>query len=279
MDPIDSHYVHGTRPEEQERLSVLNGLLNKASLRQLGLDGGERILDVGSGLGQFSRGMAREVRRGGGAVVGIERDAAQMAEAERQACDAGEADLVEFRVGNAADLPLRDDEWGTFDVVHARFLLEHVRDPAAVVESMVRAARPGGRVVLEDDDHDVLRFHPELPDTRRVWEAYYRSYRQFGRDPFVGRHLVSLLHKAGALPRSNTWLFFGTCTGSPNFEPMVANFVGVLEGARGALRSEGTLSEEEINGGIDALERWSENPAAALWYATCWAEGIRQTNV
>jgi hypothetical protein len=60
---------------------------------------------------------------------------------------------------------------------------------------------------------------------------------------------------------------------------MVANFVGVLEGAREALRSEGTLSEEEINGGIDALERWSENPAAALWYATCWAEGIRQTNV
>ena len=36
------------------------------------------------------------------------------------------------------------DEWGTFDLVHARFLLEHVSDPLAVVRSMARAVRPGG---------------------------------------------------------------------------------------------------------------------------------------
>ena len=140
---------------------------------------------------------------------------------------------------------------------------------------MVRAARPGGRIVLEDDDHDVLRLYPELPDTRRVWEAYFRSYERFGRDPFVGRHLVALLHEAGALPGRNTWLFFGTCAGSANFAPMVANFAGVLDGAREAILSVGTLTEPEIDEGIDALKRWSEHPAAALWYATCWAEGTR----
>ena len=275
MDPTDSHYVHGTEPEEQQRLSVLNALLNGASLRQIGLEGGERILDVGSGLGQFSRVMAREVRDGGGTVVGIERDATQLAEAERQAREDGEDGLVEFRVGQAVDLPLKNEEWGTFDVVHARFLLEHVRDPAAAVRSMVRAVRPGGRIVLEDDDHDVLRLYPELPDTRRVWEAYFRSYERFGRDPFVGRHLVALLHEAGASPSRNTWLFFGTCAGSVNFAPMVANFVGVLDGAREAILSVGTLTDPEIDGGIDALKLWSEHPAAALWYATCWAEGTR----
>jgi len=273
VDPSEPHYVHGTTPDEQRRLSRLNDLLNDASLRQMGLEGGSRILDVGSGLGQLSRAMARRVRTGGGRVVGIERDETQMAEARRQARESGEQDLVEFRVGDAVDLPLDDREWGTFDVVHARFLLEHVADPPSVVRSMVRAARPGGRIVLEDDDHDVLRFHPELPETLRVWEAYVRSYRRFGRDPFVGRRLCALLHDAGASPTRNTWLFFGSCAGSPDFEAMIANFLGVLGGARAAIREE--IPDAEIDRGIEALRGWAERPAAALWYATCWAGGVR----
>jgi ubiquinone/menaquinone biosynthesis C-methylase UbiE len=274
MDPSDAHYIHGTRPEEQRRLSVLNRLLNEASLRQMRVRSGEKILDVGSGLGQLTRELARAAGPAG-RVIGIERDPEQMDEALRQAKADGEEGLVELRVGDAVDLPLADDEWGTFDVVHARFLLEHVPDPLAVVGAMIRAARPGGRIVLEDDDHDVLRFFPELPETRRLWEAYFRTYAKFGRDPYVGRRLVAMLHEAGATPSGNTWLFFGSCAGSPNFDPMVANFLGVLEGARESVLAAGELTDPEIEAGIEALRSWSERPDAALWYATCWAEARR----
>lgn len=274
MKPEDAHYIHGTRPEEQQRLSVLNRLLNEASLRQMRVQAGERILDVGSGLGQLTRALARAAGPAGH-VVGIERDPEQMDEALRQAGAAGEDGLVDFRVGDAVKLPLDDDQWGTFDIVHARFLLEHVPDPPAVVGAMVRAARPGGRIVLEDDDHDVLRFFPELPETRRLWEAYFRTYAKFGRDPYVGRRLVAMLHQAGATPSGNTWLFFGSCAGSPNFDAMVANFVGVLEGARESVLAGGELPDSEIESGITALKSWSERPEAALWYATCWAEARR----
>ena len=274
MKPEDAHYIHGTRPEEQQRLSVLNRLLNEASLRQMRVRPGERILDVGSGLGQLTRALARAAGPAGH-VVGVERDPEQMHEALRQAGAAGEDGLVDFRVGGAVDLPLDDDQWGTFDIVHARFLLEHVPDPPAVVGAMVRAARPGGRIVLEDDDHDVLRFFPELPETRRLWEAYFRTYAKFGRDPYVGRRLVAMLHQAGATPSGNTWLFFGSCAGSPNFDAMVANFVGVLEGARESVLAGGELPDSEIESGITALKSWSKRPEAALWYATCWAEAHR----
>src|SRR5688572_30181111 len=100
-----SEYIHGTAPEEQARLSVLNDLLNVGSLRELHLQGGERILDIGSGLGQLSRAMARV---SGVRVVGVERSADQIAEAERQAAQAGEVTLAEFRRGDALHLPLRD---------------------------------------------------------------------------------------------------------------------------------------------------------------------------
>src|SRR5207245_212960 len=119
-----SRYLHGTEPLEQRRLSRLNELINRASLRELALRGGERILEVGSGLGQFARAMARAAGPAGH-VLGVERSRRQIAGAARTARAAGEAGLAEWRRGDALDLPLRRGEWGRVDVAHARFLLEH----------------------------------------------------------------------------------------------------------------------------------------------------------
>ena len=59
----ESTYIHGTAPEEQRRLSLLNDvLLNPASLHEIGLRGDERVIDFGSGLGQFTRAMGRAAR-------------------------------------------------------------------------------------------------------------------------------------------------------------------------------------------------------------------------
>src|SRR5947209_354953 len=109
-----SRYVHGTQPQEQSRLSRLNELLNQASLRELSLSGGERILDVGCGLAQLTRAMARAAGAGG-YTLGIERSPDQLAEARRQAAAAGEQDLIELRRAEAPALPLDDAEWSTFD--------------------------------------------------------------------------------------------------------------------------------------------------------------------
>src|SRR5437764_5065861 len=43
-------------------LSAMNETINDSFLRELDLKGGECILDVGSGLGQFSRAMARAAK-------------------------------------------------------------------------------------------------------------------------------------------------------------------------------------------------------------------------
>src|SRR5262249_12832699 len=109
----NADYLHGTEPDEQRRLSTLNDLINEASLQEARIHPGERILDVGSGLGQLTRLMAKAA---GPVVVGIERSAEQLGEARRQAAAADQERLVEFRQGDATALALRDDEWGKFDV-------------------------------------------------------------------------------------------------------------------------------------------------------------------
>jgi|SRR5262245_4487210 len=265
-------YVHGSEAREQARLSRLNALINGASLREIALRGGERVLDVGSGLGQLTRAMARDVGPEG-RVLGIERDPAQLAEARRQAQEAGEGALVEWRHGDATAFPLSPAEWGTFDIAHTRFLLEHVPDPLIVVRAMVRALRPGGRIVLADDDHDLLRLWPEPSHVMDAWRAYIETYRAAGNDPFVGRRLVSLIREAGALPRRNTFLFFGSCAGHPDFEPLVANLARILEGARDAIVKSGLMSGEDVDRAVGSFEAWGGRLDAALWYPICWAEG------
>ena len=269
-----AEYIHGTSPTEQGRLSLLNSLLNESCVRELSLQGTERIVDFGCGLGQFTRLMAQKVRSQG-SVVGIERDSEQLAEALRQARQADEQDLVEFRQGDVHSPPLEKDEWETFDLAHARFLLEHLADPLPVVQSMVRTLRPGGRIVLADDDHDLLRIWPEPPGFLELWDAYMRSYRLNGTDPSIGRRLVSLIRSAGARPVRNTWVFLGACAGNPNFQGFVDNLAGVILTAKDRILKGGLCSQLFFEETLGALRAWSQRPEAALWYGLCWAEGIK----
>lgn len=269
----ESSYIHGTSHDEQARLSLLNDIINQACLKEINVRMGTRFLDVGSGLGQLTLAVARIT--GPGLVVGIERDQTQLEEAERNARQDG-ATRVEFRQGDARDLPLHENEWGTFDVAHARFLLEHVPDPIAVVRTMVRTVRPGGRIVLMDDDHEFLRLWPEPPSVMALWKAYYSTYFHLGNDPFVGRRLVELLHGVGARPTRNSMIFFGACAGDPRFEMVMDNFTGAVGGAKGEILKYQLLEAGQFDDAMDDLLRWRALPNAAYWYPLPFAEGVRQ---
>ena len=268
----DSVYIHGTSEEEQRRLSLMNDvLLNNAELREMTLRGDERIIDFASGLGQFARAMARAVPRGH--VVGIERDENQLAEAQKLA--ASDKAKVEFRRGDVLALELPREEWGTYDIAHARFILEHVREPLKVVQAMVKTVKPGGRIILADDDHDVMRLWPEPPGFNDLWRAYMRTYDRIGNDPFVGRRLVELLHRAGAEPRRNTWIFFGGCAGMENFDILTANMISIVRGARDAILSMSLFERNAFERVVREYETWAQRPDAAMWFGVAWAEGAR----
>ncbi len=269
-----SEYIHGTDAGEQRRLSRLNDILNAGSLRELAPRRGESILDLGCGLAQLTRMMARAAGPGA-RVVGVDRSEEQLAEARRQAETAGEAALAELRAGDVLALSLPPGEWGSFDLAHTRFLLEHVHDPLAVVRAMVGAVKPGGRVVLEDEDHDILRLWPEPAGAREVWHAYMDSYTRAGNDPYVGKRLVELLHAAGAEPRRSTWIYFGGCAGDPIFPALVDNITTILRGAKPAILAGGALDGARFEAALAALREWGSRPDAVFWYAMAWAEGVR----
>jgi SAM-dependent methyltransferase len=267
-----SFYLHGAEPSEQDRLARLNVLLNERCLAELGLNASDRVLDVGCGLGQLTRAMARTASQ----VIGFERSREQLTEARRLADGAGETGVVDFRQGDAVAFPLRDDEWETFDVAHARFVVEHVRDPTAVVQQMVNAVKPGGRVVLADDGHDTLRLWPEPAGFDRLWSAYMRTYERVGNDSVIGHRLVALLADAGSEPIRNNWVFFGACAGQKElFSAYVDNLVRILEGVKSEILALGEFDDASFSTRITAVREWAGRRDAAIWYAISWAEGRR----
>src|SRR5947209_18182670 len=267
-----SVYIHGTDDDVQRRLRLMSDVrATPAMLREMKLRGDERILDLGSGLGQFTRMMARAVPDGH--VVGIEYSEEQLATARRLAADDGEATLAEFRAGDALNLEI---EWEMFDVAHTRFLLEHVPDPLRVVTSMVRAVRPGGRIVLADDDHGVMRLWPEPSGWMDLWNAYMRAYERIGNDPHVGRRLVQLLHDAAVQPVRNTWVFFGGCAGMETFPILAANMAGVVRTARETIVAERLFDAGDFDRVMAEYAIWSQRPDAALWFSVAWAEGVKR---
>ncbi len=268
-----STYLHGSSPEEQARLSMLNDLLNQECLRVLNPDSGNRVLDVGCGLGQLSRVVACSVGADG-FVLGIERDTQQYLQAKKLAAEAKERNLPEFRQGDALQLPLDDCEWGTFDVAYCRFLLEHLQNPVIAISQMIKAVRPGGRVFLADDDHDYFHPWPEPAGFQALWQAYIGSYQRLGNDPFIGRRLVFLLREAGLNSIRNSSVFFGGCAGNETFEAVADNLIGVMVGAKELMLSGGLLDESSYHFGMDGLVQWKRNPASALWYSVCCAEGL-----
>jgi len=277
MELPEAKYIHGSHEEEQTRLSRLNTILNDACMEKMHFSGKERILDVGCGLGQFSRHISKQLNKEG-VVVGIERDVQQFNKACALAEEAQEAHLVNFRLGSAYDLPLEPAEWQSFDVVFTRFLLEHLAEPSKAVAQMAKAVKIGGKVILTDDDHATYRPSPEPLGFSIIWTAYVRSYERLGNDPFIGRKLVSLLHENELKPSRLTSVFFGACQGEDKFELVATNLVGILEGAETLMIREGLISKPSFDKCIKELQEWMLLPDAALFYSIDWAEGTKLPN-
>jgi ubiquinone/menaquinone biosynthesis C-methylase UbiE len=272
---MTSSYIHGTESDEQHRLERLNQWTNEKCIAAMELKEGDQVIDFGSGLGALTQRMA-EVVGCRGCVVGIEQSDRQISVARNRQVTEGAAARLEFRAGSVEEPPLSPDEWGTFDVAHARFVLEHVDVPSRVVQNMVRSVRPGGRIILADDDHPMLRLWPECPGFDTVWTAYQRAFERNGNDSQVGRRLVQLLYEAGAMPARNDWVFFGSCSGSPEWDLAVENLLGVLRSAKQQMIQWELIPSDDLEFAFDSIARWKLRPDVAIWYAMAWAEGVRR---
>lgn len=165
---------------------------------------GARVLDVGAGPGTITADFARLVAPG--EVIGLDAAAGVV---EKAAVDAAPLGLenLSFERGDAYDLRF---DAGSFDVVHAHQVLQHVGDPVGMLREMRRVTAAGGVVAARDVDYGGVLLSPETPGLADWLPLYLRVHANVSGDPTAGRHLKKWARDAGFTRigcTASLWLF------------------------------------------------------------------------
>jgi ubiquinone/menaquinone biosynthesis C-methylase UbiE len=190
MSQATDTYTHG-HEEAVLRSHRWRTAENSAAYLLPHLRPGMSLLDVGCGPGPLTADLAARVAPG--EVLAVDVSAEVIVEAGAHARRVGATNLA-FRVGDfrAAGLAA-----GSFDVVHAHQVLQHLRDPVGALTEMRRLVRPGGVVAARDGDYSAMVWSPPDPLLDRWREIYLAVTRRNGAEANAGRRLLSWAREAG----------------------------------------------------------------------------------
>ncbi len=112
---------------------------------QLGLKPTDIVADIGAGSGYFSRRLAGRLTKGG-KVIAVDIDPEMLAYVRESAAKEGITNIETLLV--ETDSPGLDP--GSVDLIFLNNTLHHIHNRAEYYKHMVRALRPGGRIVNID---------------------------------------------------------------------------------------------------------------------------------
>jgi len=138
----------------------------------LKIPAGSRVLDVGCGVGRWSRLLAAR----GANVTGVDISSTMIEEARRRALREGVADRCRFHVSDISAL----DVQGEFDLVLGVTVLQHILDPRALRDALQKLSSrvdANGRIVL-------LEAAPMAPVSRCDTTVFKARPRQLYLDLF-----------------------------------------------------------------------------------------------
>ena len=139
---IDHLTIDGLAPVDE--LHSRRRLATKELAQMLAPKPGERLLDIGSGLGGPARYLAKVC---GCRVTGIDLTAEFVTVAIELARRSGLAGQVDFKQASALDLPFAD---GSFDLVWSQNVAMNIADRPRYYAEMRRVLVPGGRLAIQD---------------------------------------------------------------------------------------------------------------------------------
>lgn len=185
---------------------VLSGGLDwqwrRRAVRELGLTGRERVIDLCTGTADLAMAALRARPGGARRAVGIDFSAEMLRVGQRKVRAAGLDAQVPLVRGDAVRLPVGS---ASADAAMMAFGIRNVVDPLAACREIVRVLRPGGRLA-------VLEFAmPTAPVMRSIYAWYFRHVL-----PRVGRAVSRHGDAYDYLPAS-----VGTFFGPDEFSALV----------------------------------------------------------
>ncbi|MGV9882005.1 methyltransferase domain-containing protein [Streptomyces sp. NPDC003006] len=180
--------------QDKQRFAAYAALFDPTTfghIERLGIGPGWRCWEVGAGGTSVISWLAKRVGPTG-RVLATDIDTSWQTRAARSPLEVRTHDV-------AADPPPIEG----FDLVHARLVLADVADQEGALKSMLRALRPGGRLLIEEADPALQplacpdEYGPAQELANRLRRAVRTLLAERGADLAYGRRLPRLLREAG----------------------------------------------------------------------------------
>jgi ubiquinone/menaquinone biosynthesis C-methylase UbiE len=187
-------YPLGNTDAEHERLirqAARVAPITERFFREAGIKLGQRVLDLGSGVGDVAMLVARLVGPSG-EVVAIERDRNAIAKASARVTEAGFHN-VSFSESNVNEI--MDEK--PFDAVVGRFILMYLPDPVATLRSISQLVRPGGVFVFQEPTWVPVIAHLEVLPLWSATASLIDKTMRVSANHDMGAELYDTFIKAG----------------------------------------------------------------------------------
>ncbi|RLC32084.1 hypothetical protein DRH13_02165 [Candidatus Woesebacteria bacterium] len=187
---IQTETISNTASKVREKIAPFRFKLAARQIaKELQLSPGNKVLELGSGLGLLGKEIRDEID-GEVNYFGIEL-------AYQSAKVSGEQGILESQA-NVLDLPFADN---TFDALVTTDVLEHIKDNDRVTSEMLRVLKPGGKAFVVIADPSEARFK-EIHD--HIDRTNYRSDVKYWEDLFNKKGL-KVLSKNSEKYRKRDW--------------------------------------------------------------------------
>lgn len=241
-----SDYALGSTDHERQRLMRQGAIYRNflaSAFRAAGLSPGMRVLDLGCGVGDVAM-LAADLVGPTGAVVGIDRDAASVAWANKRVAEAGYKN-IHFQVDEFHEFT----DSALFDALVGRFILLYLPDPAAILRHLSHQLRPGAAIAFMEPDFTVpSSVFPDLPQFKDGGQWMSEVLRRSGARIDMGMRLYATYRDAGF---ANTATEVSHLSGCGINREMAEYFTDTIRSLLPKIIEYGIATHEEIQ--IDTL--------------------------
>jgi len=169
-----------------DRITGAVGQGKRAGYAALGIAPGMSVLDVGCGTGDDVR-VLSEIVGPRGHVAGVDFSQSMIDEAIKR----GIPSNAELRQASATELPFMDE---TFDAARSERVFQHLEHPEAAARELYRVLKPGGGVMLIDQDWETLIV---AGSNKALTRTICNAFTDHPLNGWAGRNHPGLLRRAG----------------------------------------------------------------------------------
>ncbi len=258
---LSNNYVLGSTSDEIQRLKIQSALfesLTRDSLLKGGIKKGMKCCDVGCGPGEVTRMMGDMVGTSG-KVMGFDINENYIKYC-KESTKQKNVSYVCDNIITSKNLPAE-----TFDIVYSRFMFVHLSNPINALQHMVRLAKKGGTVIVQELDHapDSWLSYPKRKSVNTLRKMYVKLVKHAGGDPYSGRKLYKMFvnqHLDSAIESYSPCLVMGR-------EPFNSLGWKIAQSLKPQILSLGLMGKKEFDDMVIDLKDMSQDRYSFVLYA------------